>query len=93
MEVSNFNQNWPVKLDSSGRIMIPIEARKLHGWDQGTQLVVEEGNDGEMKIVTLEKYIERVQNHFRDKFGLDRNMVDELIRERMLEAADEQGNP
>ncbi|MGE3979226.1 MAG: AbrB/MazE/SpoVT family DNA-binding domain-containing protein [Nitrospira sp.] len=83
---------WPTKIDSSGRIMIPVEARNLRGWEQGTELVLEEAEDGTLRLVTLDQFIERVQNYFSGKFRPDRSLVDELREERRHDASRESGH-
>lgn len=92
MEISDLGQSWPIKMDASGRIMVPSEARKLHGWDKDTHLVIEQGDDGTLHILTFEQFIANIQHHFAGKFGDERSMVDELIAERRQEAARDQSH-
>jgi len=89
MEISEVCPSWPIKMDASGRIMVPAEARKLYGWDKDTHLVMDQTDDGSLRILTFDQFIKNVQHHFREKFA-DRSMVDELIAERRQEAAHEE---
>lgn len=90
MDESHLGQSWPIRMDAAGRIMVPAEARKLHGWGKDTQLVIEEGEHGALRVITFEDFLVKVQQHFIDKFGKDRSLVDELIAERKQETAHEQ---
>jgi AbrB family looped-hinge helix DNA binding protein len=76
---------WPIVIDSSGRVSVPAEARRTFGWDVGTRLVIER-IDGIIRVISLDEFVERVQNHFTSKMGTDRSLVDELIHERRMEA-------
>jgi len=83
--------SWPITLSTSGRMIIPKEARDFTGWGQGEELIVCPGEDGGLEIKTLDAFIKQVQHYFADKFG-DRNLVDELIAERREEAASEESH-
>lgn len=72
--------------------MIPADARSDRGWGTGTELVLEEGEDGTMRLVTLEQFLSRVQDYFSGKFGPDRSLVSELRAERRQEALRESGD-
>lgn len=85
MEHGGNNEAWPIVIDSSGRISFPAEARRTLGWETGTRLVIER-MDGVIRVIPLDEFIERVQNHFSTKFGADRDMADELLQERRMEA-------
>ena len=89
MEERQTQSSWPAKIDSSGRIMIPVEARNVRGWSRGTELVLEELQDGTLRLVTLDQFVDQVQRYFVDKLGPDRSLVDELRDERRQEAARE----
>ncbi len=92
MNDDNSPGSWPTKIDSSGRIMIPADARSGRGWGTGTELVLEEDDDGTIRLVTLEQFLERVQDYFCEKLGPDRNLVSELRAERKQEALRESRN-
>lgn len=92
MKDDNSPGSWPTKIDSSGRIMIPADARIGRGWGTGTELVLEEDVDGTIRVVTLEQFLERIQDYFSEKFGLERSLVAELRAERKQEALRESRN-
>lgn len=92
MEERHALSSWPTKIDASGRIMIPADARSGKGWGVGTELVLEEGEDGSLRLVTLEDFLDGVQDYFCEKLGPDRNLVAELRAERKHEAASEVSN-
>ncbi len=92
MKDDNSPGSWPTKIDSSGRIMIPADARSGRGWDKGTELVLEEDVDGTIRVVTLEQFLERIQDYFSEKFGPERSLVAELRAERKQEALRESRN-
>ena len=69
-----------------GRIVIPVAYRKALGIKPGdeVQLVLE---DGEIRIVSQRQAIVRAQNLLRNYVPRDRNLSEELIKERREEAS------
>ena len=69
-----------------GRIVIPAAYRKALGVKPGdeVQLVLE---DGEIRIVSQRQAIVRAQNLLRNYVPRDRNLSEELIKERREEAS------
>ena len=69
-----------------GRIVIPVAYRKALGIKPGdeVQLVLE---DGEIRMVSQRQAIVRAQNLLRRYVPRDRNLSEELIKERREEAA------
>ena len=90
MSEPNWEHSWPIKMDASGRILVPAEARKIHGWDKDTHLVISESADGSLRLLTFDQFVESAQQYFVDKFGPGRSLVDELIAGRREEAAREE---
>ena len=69
-----------------GRIVIPAACRKALGIKPGdeVQLVLE---DGEIRMVSQRQAIVRAQNLLRRYVPRDRNLSEELIKERREEAS------
>ena len=73
------------KIGEGGRIVVPARYRKELGLKPGDDviLVLE---DGEVRITTLPRVIQRAQEIVRRYNPEGRSLVDELIRERRDEA-------
>jgi len=73
-------------IGENGRIVIPAACRKALGIKPGdeVQLVLE---DGEIRIVSQRQAIVRAQNLLRNYVPRDRNLSEELIKERREEAS------
>ena len=76
------------KIAEGGRVVVPAKYRKALDLKPGDDviLVLE---DGEVRITTLPRVIQRAQEIVRRYIPEGRSLVDELIRERRDEAARE----
>lgn len=74
-----------VRMTEGGRIVIPAEFRRALGLNVGDELLMRL-EDGELRLFTLEQGIKRAQETYRKYVPADRDLVDELIRERHAEA-------
>lgn len=74
-----------VRMTEGGRIVIPAEFRRALGLNVGDELLMRL-EDGELRLFTLEQGIKRAQETYRKYVPPDRDLVDELIRERHAEA-------
>ncbi len=76
------------KIGQGGRVVVPAKYRKALDLKPGDDviLVLE---DGEVRITTLPRVIQRAQEIVRRYNPEGRSLVDELIRERRDEAARE----
>ena len=76
------------QIGEGGRVVVPARYRKELGLKPGDDviLVLE---DGEVRITTLPMVIQRAQEIVRRYNPEGRSLVDELIRERVDEAARE----
>lgn len=74
-----------VRITEGGRIVIPAEFRRALGISVGDELLVQI-EDGELRLFTLEQGIKRAQETYRKYVPPDRDLVDELIKERHAEA-------
>jgi AbrB family looped-hinge helix DNA binding protein len=74
-----------VRITEGGRIVIPAEFRRALGLNVGDELLLRL-EDGELRLFTLEQGIKRAQETYRRYVPADRDLVDELIKERHAEA-------
>lgn len=91
MENNQDVASWPTRLDATGRLVIPADARQSQGWTQGEELVLAKNDDGTLRILTLRQFLSEVQSYFHAKTG-HRNLVDELLEERRMEAEREESS-
>jgi protein-L-isoaspartate O-methyltransferase len=81
-------QRWTLKVAPDGRFVIPAAARAQMLLDKdGT--VTARIEDGELKLISRTVAIRRIQRLIKKKDLGEGSVVDELIRERRLEAARE----
>ena len=75
------------KIGPSGRLVIPAEYRRALGVNVGDEVVLHL-EDGELRILSVERAIRRVQDAVRRHAGGDATLwSEELIAERRAEAA------
>jgi antitoxin PrlF len=77
-----------VRMDSNGRLVIPVELRRELGVEGSAELHVRLV-DGELRISTLRTAIARAQRAVRRYVPEGRSLVAELIDERRKAAEDE----
>jgi AbrB family looped-hinge helix DNA binding protein len=75
----------PVKLEKSGRILIPAEIRRKLKLKEGSEMLLTMA-DGGFEVTTRERALERVQARMRKYVSPDRNLSQELLEERRQEA-------
>ena len=73
-----------VKVAEDGRIVIPAEYRQALGLHVGDDVILRL-EDGEVRILTLQKAIQRAQELVRRYIPEGRSLADELIAERRME--------
>ena len=69
------------RMSQNGRIVIPATFRKALGVDEGDDLVLRL-QDGELRITTLQRRIQRAQERARRYVKPGSSPVDELLKER-----------
>ena len=77
-----------VKVDGSGRVVIPREMREALGIPEGGELQVSVEN-GELRATTRLAALRRIQEEVRGLVPPGVSVVDEFIAERRAEAARE----
>lgn len=76
------------KVTEGGRIVIPASMRKALGINVGKSVTLTLNDDG-LRISTRENAVKRIDDLMKGKIDPTRSVVDELIRERRKEAANE----
>lgn len=77
-----------VSLGQNGRLVIPAPFRRALGIEAGDELVLSL-DEGQLRISTREQAIARAQEGVRQRVRGDVSLVDELIKERRVEARTE----
>ena len=77
-------QVFHIKLDSSGRLLIPSEARERYQMESSDTLVVVDDGHG-LRVRTREQVKAEVQAYFADLAPADVSLSDEIIRDRRAE--------
>lgn len=79
---------WALRVDGSGRLQLPQELREAMALGESGR-VTARLVDGELRLLTPEIALRKLQAKARE-LGLEgRNIVDEFIAERRIEAANE----
>ena len=77
-----------VKIDTSGRIVLPASVRQRWGVTEGDSVLVVDDTD-EVRIETAADALKEAQAYFAGLVPRDVSLADELIAERRAEAASE----
>jgi antitoxin PrlF len=77
-----------MRVNENGRVVIPASFRKRLGIRIGDEVVLQIEDD-ELRIITLERNIERAQRLVRKHVKPGISLVDELIAERREAAGNE----
>ena len=75
-----------VRVDLSGRIVIPVELRSQYGIGPGDELIVTAGSDA-LEVRTFRQLVKQAQAAFAPYKIAGQSVVDELLAERREEAA------
>lgn len=81
-------QETRLKVNENGRVVIPASFRKALGIRAGDEVILRM-EDGELRITTMKRQIERAQRLVRKYVKPGVSLVDELIAERRREARNE----
>jgi len=77
-----------LKVNENGRVVIPASFRKALGIRAGDEIVLRM-EDGELRITTMKRRIERAQRMIRKYVKPGVSLVDELIADRRRESENE----
>lgn len=82
--MDNANHVYRLKVDSSGRLLLPTEARDRHQIANGDTVVVLDGVDG-LRVRTLDEVIADVQAHFAKYVPRGVLLSEEILADRRAE--------
>lgn len=82
--MDNANYVYRLKVDSSGRLLLPTEARDRHRIANGDTVVVLDGVDG-LRVRTLDEVIADVQTHFAKHVPRGVLLSEEILADRRAE--------
>lgn len=88
-EASHDEKHFRLKLDTSGRIVLPAGSKLRRECQAGQILIAVEDRFGRLTIRNYRDVMQDVQRFFADQIPEDRDLVSELIEERRQEAASE----
>jgi AbrB family looped-hinge helix DNA binding protein len=75
------NTETRLRINENGRVVIPSSFRKALGINPGDEVILSL-EEGELRITTMKRRIERAQRHVRKYVKPGVSLVDELIAER-----------
>ena len=78
-----------MRVAKNGSVLIPASFRKALGIKAGDEVILRIEDD-ELRITTMQKRLERAQQHVRKYVRAGVSLADELIAERRAEAKREQ---
>jgi len=90
----DFWQSQPIRIRiaAGGRIVIPSEVRHALGVGEGDEVLLTHGENG-VRLTTVEHVVKEAQAYFRRLKTPGESVVDELLRERRDEVAQEECEP
>lgn len=83
--MQNQERYFRLKVDTSGRIVLPAELRSRHHIGEGDTVILVE-KDGELQIRSRAAAVARIQAYFAELVPPGVSLVDELLAERRIEA-------
>lgn len=86
----NQSEIWICRIDSSGRIVLPLPLRNEKQLESGDELIVTI-EDGDVVLRTYGQVIARLQKQFSESVPEGVSLVEELIADRRQEAKLEEG--
>lgn len=78
------NHFYRLKVDSSGRLLLPSESKSRHRISNGDTVVIVDDGEG-LHIKTREQLLTDVQAHFARHVPRDVSLVDEILADRRSE--------
>lgn len=78
-----------MKIDGSGRLVIPLALRAKKGLRMGDELVFGVDDQGRIVLCTFDEAVDAIQNAFQAGIPAEVSLVEALIVERRADAAKE----
>jgi len=85
MKEKSHTQVYPARLDSSGRILLPVDLRLELGISQGDELLIVKDQNG-LHVETPEQASAALRAYFKALVPAGVSLADELIAERRADA-------
>ncbi len=83
---AHHEQVWHTSVDSSGRVLVPVELRQQLGAIKGSALVWVKSHEHGVQLKTFEQSLVEIQDYYMSLSPPDEIWSEELIRERRREA-------
>ena len=81
---SSLSQQYILDIEPEGRLTLPQEIQQILNWESGDRLILTLEDSGKLQLVSLKQQVKKLRGFLKDK-SPDRNLVDELIQERIQE--------
>jgi AbrB family looped-hinge helix DNA binding protein len=82
-------ETYTTRLEKSGRILIPAPIRRHLGLSEGSHVIVTVEDSGALQVTSRSQALAKVREEILSYIPADRDLADELIRDRRAEAARE----
>ncbi|WP_286824993.1 SpoVT/AbrB domain-containing protein [Microcystis sp. LSC13-02] len=81
---SSLSQQYILDIEPEGRLTFPQEIQQIFNLESGDRLILTLEDSGKLQLVSLKQQVKKLRGFLKDK-SPDRNLVDELIQERIQE--------
>ena len=81
---SSLSQQYILDIEPEGRLTFPQEIQQIFNLESGDRLILTLEDSGKLQLVSLKQQVKKLRGLLKDK-SPDRNLVDELIQERIQE--------
>ncbi|NCR43807.1 MAG: SpoVT/AbrB domain-containing protein [Microcystis aeruginosa SX13-01] len=81
---SSLSQEYILDIELEGRLTLPQEIQQILNLESGDRLILTLEDSGKLQLVSLKQQVKKLRGFLKDK-SPDRNLVDELIQERIQE--------
>ncbi|NCR13439.1 MAG: AbrB/MazE/SpoVT family DNA-binding domain-containing protein [Microcystis aeruginosa LL13-03] len=81
---SSLSQQYILDIELEGRLTLPQEIQQILNLESGDRLILTLEDSGKLQLVSLKQQVKKLRGFLKDK-SPDRNLVDELIQERIQE--------
>ncbi|MCA2938164.1 MAG: SpoVT/AbrB domain-containing protein [Microcystis aeruginosa Ma_QC_Ch_20071001_S25] len=81
---SSLSQQYILDIELEGRLTLPQEIQQILNLESGDRLILTLEDSGTLQLVSLKQQVKKLRGLLKDK-SPDRNLVDELIQERIQE--------
>jgi bifunctional DNA-binding transcriptional regulator/antitoxin component of YhaV-PrlF toxin-antitoxin module len=81
---SSLSQQYILDIELEGRLTLPQEIQQILNLESGDRLILTLEDNGTLQLVSLKQQVKKLRGLLKDK-SPDRNLVDELIQERIQE--------